>query len=312
MTEQAGSGGPRHTGSRADAVREGYREAARVVRARAGNFYFAFAGQPPPARRALHAIYAFCREADDASDDGHAPESARRALGEMRSRLAMVYEGSPASPRDRALQHAVRAYGMERRHFEAVLDGVERDLTQRRYATFDDLYAYCFEVASSVGLLCLPVFGRRDALARRHAIDLGIGMQLTNILRDLAEDGLRDRVYVPQEDLRRFGLGEETLVGTPGRAAERARDVGTAFDALVGFEAARARSFLRSGSRLLPLLPPRSRFCPAALAAIYGDLLETIEESGRRVLLRRVELSAWRKAWLSVRAYVAALRPRQR
>jgi phytoene synthase len=191
---------------------------------------------------------------------------------------------------------------------------VERDLTVLAYATFDDLYAYCFEVAASVGLLCLPVFGRSDPLARRHAVDLGVGMQLTNILRDVAEDGSRGRVYIPRADLARFGISEPDLpresAGTDGggdRAPGRpkAREP-SGLDALVRFEAARARRFLTSGRRLLPLLEARERFCPAALASIYGALLERIEARGAEALETRVSLPARRKLWLAATSYARA------
>lgn len=282
-------------------VRQGYREAARIVRARAGNFYFAFLGQPPASRRALHAIYAFCREADDVTDDGRTAQVARAALAEMHLRLRDVYEGTPRAPGDLALQDAARSFGIERRNFIALLNGVERDLTSQRYATFDELYGYCFGVAASVGLLCLPVFGRRDALARRHAVDLGIGMQLTNILRDVREDAARDRIYLPAADLQRFGLDEQALT-QPGLGGEEDGARFARLDALIRFEVQRARRFMESGSSLLPLLEPANRFCPAVLAAIYGKLLDRIERAGGRVLLRRISLSGPQKAWLAALA----------
>ncbi len=301
MTPEASQESARPT--RDDAlVRQGYAEAARVARRRAGNFYFAFLGQRPSARRALHAIYAFCREADDAADDGRGTAEARRTLAVLRTRLGEIYEGRPEPARDAALQDAARRFGIERRDFEALLSGVERDLTARRYATFDELFAYCFEVASSVGLLCLPVFGRRDALARRHAVDLGVGMQLTNILRDLAEDAANGRVYLPQADLRRFGLEEEGLGAVGPRRPDHR------LEALVRFEAARARRFMASGARLLPLLEPRERFCPWMLAAIYGEVLTRIERRGAAAIGGRVSLSGTRKLWLAARALASASR----
>lgn len=292
-------------------VREGYAQAARVVRNRAGNFYFAFLGQPPRARRALHAIYAFCREADDATDDGRHPAEARRALAGLRRRLSEVYDGAPADPLDCALQDTIRSFALDREDFLSVLAGVERDLTARRYPTFEDLRGYCFQVASSVGLLCLPVFGRRDALARERAVDLGIGMQLTNILRDLAEDGRRGRIYVPQEDLHRFGVREEMLLTASSSAdspaaggpAGPARNAGTSLEKLLRFEVARARSYLASGRELLPLLRRADRFCPAVLSTVYGQLLDRIEQSGVGVLRERVSLPGWRKLWLAARVF---------
>jgi phytoene synthase len=284
------------TGSDDARVRAGYREAARVVRRRARNFAFAFIGVPAPARRALHAIYAFCREADDAADDGRDPGDAASVLAGMRARLDEVYGGSPSRSLDRALQHAVRTFGVDRRDFEALLRGVERDLRPERYETFEELRDYCYDVGSSVGLLCLPVLGRSDPPARLHAVDLGLGMQLTNILRDLAEDGRRGRVYLPRRDLRRFGVPEEALT-TAGAAPS------PELDGLVRHEASRARRLLESGSGLLPLLDRRSRFCPAVLGRLYGEVLERVELLGSRVLEGRVKLTTARKAWIAATAY---------
>lgn len=296
-------------------IEAGYADAARLVRRRARNFYFAFLGQRPPARRALHVIYGFCREADDAVDDGRPGEEARQALTALSRRLGLIYEGRPELARDLALQDAVRSFGIERRDFESLLSGVARDLEAPRYATFDDLFGYCYGVAASVGLLCLPVFGRRDALARRHAVDLGVGMQLTNILRDLGEDGAGGRLYLPRADLRRFGIVEGELLDLAWKTRERSRRSvaresapGASalrpdgrLDRLVRFEAARARRFMMSGQRLLPLLQPRERFCPWMLAAMYGEVLKGVEELGGRILGCRVALSSARKLWLVAR-----------
>jgi phytoene synthase len=266
------------------------------VRRRARNFTFAFIGLPAPARRAVHAIYAFCREADDAADDGRDPGDAASALAGMRARLDEVYGGSPPRPLDRALQHAVRAFGVDRRDFETLLRGVERDLRPERYETFEDLRDYCYDVGSSVGLLCLPVLGRSDPPARLYAVDLGLGMQLTNILRDLAEDGRRGRVYLPRQDLRHFGVPEEALTrADPAPSPE--------LDGLVRHEASRARRLLESGRGLLPLLDRKSRFCPAVLGRLYGEVLERVEVLGSRVLEGRVQLTTARKAWIAATAY---------
>ncbi|MFN2432111.1 MAG: phytoene/squalene synthase family protein [Gemmatimonadota bacterium] len=289
-----------------EAVEQGYQEAARVVRRRARNFAFAFVGQPPSARRALHAVYAFCREADDAADDGRPPDAARRALAAQRQRLQEIFLGKPSLPRDLALQDAVRAYGIRQEDFLEVLTGVERDLTPRRYETFDDLCGYCYQVGSAVGLLCLPIFGRSDDTARRRAMDLGIGMQLTNILRDVGEDAGRDRLYLPLEDLRRFGVEETELLQAArqdgrGSAGERRLED---LEALLAFQVGRARGFLASGRGLLPLLEPRQRYCPRVLAALYGELLVRMERMGRRVLVERASLPRARKAWIAMSAFV--------
>jgi phytoene synthase len=306
VTATAGASDPRvdsraagagASGAEDAVVREGYRQAARLVGARARNFAFAFVAMPPPQRRALHAVYAFCRSADDAADDGRGPAEGAAALGQLRVRLDQVYRGSPDRPIDRALQHAVRSFGIERGDFETLLRGVERDLVPAAYESFDDLLAYCYDVGSSVGLLCLPVFGRSDPPARARAVDLGLGMQLTNILRDLGEDGRRGRVYLPRQDLQRFGVGEGMLRAARPRPSLE-------LDRLVRFEAGRARRLLEDGRGLVALLERRSRFCPAALARLYGDVLDRIEELGSRVLERRAALALPRKVWIAAATWV--------
>jgi phytoene synthase len=294
--EPGGAAGARAAAGDA-AVRAGYREAARLVRARARNFAFAFVAMPAAERRALHAVYAFCRSADDAADDGRGPVEGAAALADLRARLDEVYAGSPTRALDRALQHAVRSFGIQRADFETLLRGVERDLTPARHETFEDLLGYCYDVGASVGLLCLPVFGRSDPAAQRSAVALGLGMQLTNILRDLGEDGRRGRLYLPRSDLRRFGVPEEVLTrGTPAPSPE--------LDALVRHEAGRARRFLEEGRGLLDLLDRRSRFCPAVLGRLYGEVLDRIEALGSAVVETRVRLRVPRKAWIAAATYV--------
>lgn len=199
-----------------------------------------------------------------------------------------------------ALSDTARRFGVARDNLDLIAQGCEQDLAVTRYATWEELRGYCYQVASAVGLACLDVFGFKGdrQAAREAAVDLGLAMQLTNILRDVAEDLDRDRVYLPQEDLERFGVSEEQLAEGRSDAAWRA---------LCAFEVERARALSRSGSRLIPHVRRRSRICPVALASIYGTLLDAIEARGHDVFRERVSLSGRRKLSLVGRALGPAL-----
>src|SRR5262245_37771206 len=177
---------------------------ARLTRKSRSNFFYAFLCLPRPQREALYAVYAFCRIVDDAVDLGHDREAQRRALAGWRGEIARVYGGAPDHPAAQRLQQAVRAFPIPRAALEAIISGVEMDLDHAQYETFEALYPYCYRVASAVGLACIEIFGYRDPRTRDYAVDLGVALQLTNILRDVQVDARAGRVYVPQEDLRRF------------------------------------------------------------------------------------------------------------
>lgn len=274
-----------------------------VVAARAKNFSYAFLLLPPARRRGLEAIYAYCRVADDlADDDGLPTEERARRLADLRARLRLALprpgEAEPAAAPDveldllmTALADTAARYGVSRDDLDLVAQGCEQDLTVTRYETWDDLRGYCYLVASAVGLACLPVFGLRGDLeaARPFAVDLGLAMQLTNIIRDVQEDLARDRVYLPQAELRRFGVTEEAL---------REGRVDGTWRAFCAFQVARARLLFRSGARLAPLVRRRSRVCPLALAALYDAVLDEVERAGYDVFSRRVALGPARKLGL--------------
>jgi phytoene synthase len=293
---------PGGTGS--PAVDEGYARCRALVAARAKNFSYAFLLLPPARRRGLEAIYAYCRVADDlADDDGLATDERARRLEDLRLRLrrALPAPGEPAEaapppdpdldPLLLALADTARTYGVLRADLDLVAQGCVQDLTVTRYETWDDLRGYCYLVASAVGLACLPVFGLRgdpDA-ARPAAVDLGLAMQLTNIIRDVREDLARDRVYLPGDELRRFGVTEEGL---------RLGRVDDAWRAFCAFQVARARLLFASGARLAPRVRRRSRVCPLALAALYGAVLDEVERRGYDVFSSRVSLGPARKLGL--------------
>ena len=178
--------------------------------------------------------------------------------------------------------------------------GVEMDLTLSRYETFEDLATYCYRVASVVGIICIHIFGFTDPVAREYAVDLGLGMQLTNILRDIKEDAEMDRVYLPQEELRRFEYPEEALM---------AGETSDEFTRLMRFQVARARGYFDSGKRLLPLLPVRSRACPAVLGGLYSRVLDRIEQRDYDVFERRVSLPTREKLFLAVRLWLQSYVP---
>jgi len=250
----------------------------RQVTERAGsNFDVAMRLLPAEKRRSLHAIYAYCRIADDIADTGGDP--------------SLLHD-----PRlDAALDDTVAKYSIPWKYFDEIVEGTRMDLRIRRYETFDPLRRYCYHVAGAVGLACLHVFGFEDRAAIHHAEELGIGMQLTNILRDVKEDAERDRIYIPQEDLTRFGVDERDLVA--GKLTEDMRD-------LLRHQATRARLWLGKGRRLLPLVEKKSRRCPAAIAGVYEALLDRIEASNFDVFRRRIKLSAAQK----LKVVAAALR----
>ena len=194
-------------------------------------------------------------------------------------------------------------YDIPEEYFEDVIRGVEADLTKASYKDFEELRGYCYQVASVVGLICLQIFGYQDAKAKDYAIDLGLAMQLTNILRDVREDLEMGRVYLPHDELSRFGYSEAEL---------RDYDINDAFVALMRFQAERARHYFDSGFQLLPYLSPRSRSCPAVLGRIYSKVLQRIEASGYDVFRERISLSKGEKlrvtaqTWLTHRAAIRA------
>lgn len=274
-------------------VEEAYRQCAAVSDAHAGNFRHAFVFMDRDRRRAIEAVYAFSRRADDLSDGGAPVEEKRAALRKLRARL---HAPPPDDPVLVAVADAVRRYAIPLEPFDHLLDGVTQDLDVTRYATFADLSEYCYRVASTIGLICIEIFGHDGPGSLAPARDLGIAMQLTNILRDVKEDAARDRVYLPREDLSRFGVREEDLAaGGPG------------VEALIRFQAARARDYFARGRELRPHLRRLSRPCPAILAALYERVLDRIEEDPLRVLRERVSLPSGEKKWIAVRAMVGAI-----
>jgi len=273
---------------------DSYAFCRRVARKRAKNFYYSFVLLPRPRRNAMCAIYAFMRYSDDLSDE---PGASREPLERWRAALADALDGKfdpyPAWP---AFHDTVERYRIPRDYFFQMIEGVTSDLDPRRFETFDKLYRYCYQVASVVGLATIHVFGFDSPAALPLAEKCGIAFQLTNILRDICEDAARGRVYLPLEDLKRFGVNPDTLCGAPPSEA---------FTRLMEFEAARARAYYRESQPLVSLVNARSRQGLRALIGIYSRLLDRIEESGFDVYSRRVSLSVAEKCWVVLREWVA-------
>jgi phytoene synthase len=275
-------------------VEESYQYCVRVARSRAKNFYYSFILLSAQQRKAMCAIYAFMRYCDDLSDE---PGATRAPMDRWRAELEDALEGKfsdhPVWP---AFHHTVRRFGIPHEYFRQMIDGVTSDLEPHRFETFDELYQYCYRVASVVGLTIIHIFGFDTRSALPLAEKCGIAFQLTNILRDVREDAEAGRIYFPMEDLRRFGVKEADLV-SGNRTGE--------FLKLMRFEAARARAYYNESAPLLDLIHPRSRSSLWALISIYSRLLERIEGANYDVFTRRVRLSLFEKSWIVVRAMVS-------
>lgn len=265
----------------------------RLARREAGNFYNAFRVLPRQQRLATCALYAFLRIADDLSDEPGAVEDKRALLADWRQGLRLALAGADSHPIHAALRHTVARYNIPREYLEAALDGVEMDLAEVRIATFAELRLYCYRVASVVGLACIHIWGFTAERAKAHAEDAGIAFQLTNILRDLGEDAARGRVYLPHEELERFGYDPERL-----RRGERDDH----FRALMRFQVERARGYYEAAWPLLPLLRPTGRAVFLVMARTYRGLLDVIEKRDYDVFSSRARVSSWRKLCLMLGA----------
>jgi 15-cis-phytoene synthase len=278
---------------------------ATLTRRSRSNFYYAFLTLPRARRHALYAVYAFCRTVDDVADLGHDPAAQRAGLARWREDVGRCFEPGPPPqhPVARQLAAAVRAYPIPRAALEAIIEGCEMDLARVRFATAEDLYPYCYRVASAVGLCCIEIFGYTDPRAREYAVHLGTALQLTNILRDVGADARAGRVYLPQQDLETFGVSEGDLVA--GRYGER-------FVRLMEHQAARARQFYAAAAKAYPPADARSLIAAEIMGGIYHALLEAIEARRFQVFGERITLPAWRKVAIALRRWAAARLPRDR
>lgn len=283
-------------------LRESYDVCERIARRRARNFYYAFAVLPKAKRRAICAVYAFMRYCDDISDSENPPKSKYEALQRWRVALDSALAGNYGRSKIMMGFHdAVKRFNIPPRYFHDLIDGAEMDLSINRYRTFDDLYQYCYRVASIVGLVCIHIFGFRGEAAIEYAENCGIAFQLTNILRDIKEDAERNRIYIPEEDLEAFGYSQDDVLN--GVMDDR-------FVRLMEFEVNRAKDYYHRGMPLLNLVDVTSRPGLAAMIGIYSGLLGRIEDRGYDVFSERVALSTKEK--LSIATKAALTRPDRR
>jgi len=259
--------------------------------ARSGSsFYHSFRFLPPERRRAIIALYAFCREVDDVVDEVTDPGVARLKLAWWRSELAAVFGGTPRHPVALALAPTVAAFKLPQEYFQAVIDGMTMDLDRNRYLDFAALERYCHCVAGVVGLMSAQIFGYVEPATRGYARDLGVAFQLTNIIRDVGEDARRGRIYLPQDELQSHGVAAADIFQ---------RRVTPAFTALMVQQVARARAFYARALTALPAADRRAQRPGLVMAAIYQALLRRIERSGFHVLDRRIALAPLAKAWIA-------------
>lgn len=261
-------------------LKDSYKHCKKVTREQAKNFYYGIRLLPAERRDALCAIYAFFRYCDDLSDDDQKGDPARMLAAWRAALVSQDIESSPILP---AFRDAVARYDVPQRYFEELIEGAEMDLSVTRYATWHELYGYCYRVASTVGLVCVHVFGfDHSPEALKMAEERGIAFQLTNILRDVAEDAGRGRIYLPLEDLATYQVTPEALLGGRPEAG---------FASLVRFEAERARGYYERSAPLVERVDRPSRPALAAMTNIYRGLLEKVDQLGADVLHRRAKLS---------------------
>ncbi len=260
------------------------------------SFYYSFLFLPPDRRRAITALYAFCREVDDVVDECSDPQLARTKLAWWRVEVGKLFEGNPSHPVTTALRPFTEEFQMKQNHLNEIIDGMEMDLTQTRYLDFAALERYCYHAAGAVGLLAAAIFGYRDARTLEYAQALGTAFQLTNIIRDVGEDAHKNRIYLPLEDLQKFEVKAADILGGQH---------GDAFVRLMRFQAARATSYYDRAMQALPAQDRRAQRPGLIMAAIYRALLAEIERDGFNVLTRRTSLTPLRKFWIAWKTWIA-------
>jgi phytoene synthase len=268
--------------------------------ARVTNFYYAFVFLPREKRRAIEAVYAFARRGDDVVDSGLDPSDASAALGGYRQALDACFANDTNlldAPELRALAEAIKQFNIPRKPFDDLILGLEMDLTGTRYQTFEDLSLYCYRVASTIGLICIEIFGYQNPRTRDYAVNLGTALQLVNILRDLQRDAQRGRMYLPQEDLDRFGVRPAELL---------AAAYTDPFIELMQFECDRARHYFDLARQMLPREDRQAMKAAEIMAAIYWDILKRIQKRCYNVFGKRVRVPRPLKLWRALTVYLGA------
>jgi phytoene synthase len=261
------------------------------------SFYYSFLFLPPERRRAITALYAFCREVDDVVDECADASVARTKLAWWRKEIAGTFSGAAQHPVAQALIPVVRSFALPQAHFQDIIDGMEMDLRYNRYPDFATLQTYCHRVAGVVGLMAAEIFGHRNPATLEYAENLGTAFQLTNIIRDVGEDARRGRVYLPLDELARFGLCATDIVHL--NDSENLRK-------LIGFQIERAQLYYEQAFACLPAEDRKSQRPGLVMAAIYRTLLKEIAAGGCAVLDRRTSLTPIRKLWIAWRTWLAA------
>jgi len=259
------------------------------------SFYYSFMFLPENKRRAITALYAFCREVDDVVDECTDEQVARTTLNWWRNEVAAIYSGKPQHPVTQALVPVVRKFNLSQEHLLEIIDGMEMDLEKVRYANFKSLQLYCYRVASVVGLLAAEIFGYADRKTQKYAHDLGIAFQLTNIIRDVGEDARRNRIYLPMDELAHFGVTAADILNA--KETEN-------FQKLMAFQIERAQRFYRQAMEHLPAVDRRTQRTGLIMAAIYQATLNEVIASGCHVLRERVSLGTGYKLWLAFRTWL--------
>ena len=259
------------------------------------SFYYSFLFLPSDQRRAITALYAFCREVDDVVDECSDPGVARLKLAWWRGEVASVYGGQPSHPVTLALADVTARYPLSENRLQELIDGMEMDLDRHRYPDFGALRVYCHRVASVVGMLSAEIFGYENPRTLDYAATLGLAFQLTNIVRDVGEDARRSRIYLPLDEMERYGVSAADI------AAARETDN---FKRLMEFQIDRALGYYDDALAMLPAVDRRSQRAGLVMAAIYRRLLDEIRADGSRVLTRRTSLTPIRKFWIAWRTWV--------
>lgn len=259
------------------------------------SFYYSFLFLPPERRRAITALYAFCREVDDTVDECTDVSIARTKLIWWRHEVNAMLAGKPSHPVSLALQPHLIPYALDGRHLQAIIDGMEMDLDQTRYLDFPGLQRYCWHVAGVVGILSASIFGATDPQTLLYAEKLGLAFQLTNIIRDVGEDARKGRIYLPVNELQQFNVTAADILNA--RHGEH-------FEQLMRFQVARAQTAYDDAFALLPAADRRAQRPGLIMAAIYRALLNEIERDGFHVLNQRISLTPIRKLWLAWKTYV--------
>jgi phytoene synthase len=259
------------------------------------SFYYSFLFLAPDRRRAITALYAFCREVDDTVDEATDASLARIKLAWWRTEVSSMYKGTPTHPVTQALKPHIEVYHLEEQHLQAIIDGMEMDLDQSRYLDYPGLRKYCWHVAGVVGILSASIFGFSNPQTLAYAEKLGLAFQLTNIIRDVGEDARKGRIYLPVNELQQFGVTAAELLNA--RHSDK-------FEALMRFQTERAQAMYDEALALLPKEDRRAQRPGLMMAAIYRTLLDEIARDNFHVLTQRISLTPLRKLWLAWKTYV--------